>query len=182
MTGTKLVIGVGNRDRGDDGLGPMVIDALADRRPPEATGHETVLAVIEGDLSSLPLRWTPDHDVVIVDAMVTGRPIGSVVVIDALARSLEPTTGLLSSHGIGLADAIELARLLRRLPTSLTVVAVEVGSPASAALDPFAAPGPETEAVVTVVSDVLAAWAWSPDDDSVLRASFRARCGATRLS
>lgn len=115
-----LVIGVGNRDRGDDGIGPVIATSVG-----EVLGGRVVTFAAEGDLSDLSMRWTPDHDVIVVDAMVSGREPGSAVEIDALASRLPVEAGLLSSHGVGLGEAVELARLLGRLPHSLTVVAVE---------------------------------------------------------
>jgi hydrogenase maturation protease len=51
-------------------------------------------------------------------------PPGTIHRFDALARALP--TGLLSStHAFGVAEAIELARALGRLPASLTVYAIE---------------------------------------------------------
>ncbi len=121
MSRPPLVIGVGNRDRGDDGFGPIVIDTL---RPMIEPWVETYIA--EGDLSDLALRWSPDHVVVVVDAMVSGRPAGSIVETDALRHRLATEDTLLSSHGVGLAEGIELGRLLDRLPKQLVVIGVEV--------------------------------------------------------
>jgi hydrogenase maturation protease len=111
-----LVIGVGNRDRGDDGIGPAVVDELRRRRIPLPT------IVREGDLADLAVLWRAHPDVLIVDACRTGHPVGTV-------RRLDPTdagAGLAwSTHGIGVADAIELARRLGRLPERLRLVGVE---------------------------------------------------------
>ena len=117
-----FVIGVGNRDRGDDGVGPLVVDEIRKRWP----GVKTYVA--EGDLSDLAIRWRSDQSVVVVDAMHSGRPVGSIIEIDALIESLPTEQGLLSSHGVGLAEAIELARLLNRLPSELKVIGVEARS------------------------------------------------------
>lgn len=113
-----LVIGVGNRDRGDDAIGPLVADMFAGR-----DDVETLVA--EGDLSDLALRWARHHQVVIVDAIVSGRKPGTVVQIDALDERLPIDGGLVSSHGVGVTEAIELARVLGRLPQRLTIIGVE---------------------------------------------------------
>lgn len=115
-----LVIGVGNRDRGDDGVGPLVADAVRARCDGRVLVH-----VAEGDLSDLPMRWEPDQDVVVIDATVSGRSPGEVSVVDALIDGLQIEGGLLSSHGIGLAEAVELGRILGRLPRSLVIFGVE---------------------------------------------------------
>jgi hydrogenase maturation protease len=118
-----LLIGVGNRDRGDDGIGVLVVEACA-----RVLGSAVVTLAAEGDLSDLALRWTRDETVVVVDAMVSGRAPGSIVRIDAIDRRLPVEKGLLSSHGIGLGEAVELARLIDRLPRCLTVFCVEATS------------------------------------------------------
>ena len=115
-----LLIGVGNRDRGDDAVGPFVVDELRDRHD----GHFDYL-VAAGDLSDLALRWRREQSVTIVDAMMSGRQPGTTVEIDCLAHPLEVPTGHLSSHGVGLSDAIELGRSLELLPVALRVLAVE---------------------------------------------------------
>ncbi len=118
-----LVIGVGNRDRGDDAVGPSVIDAL---RSYNADELETI--VIEGDLSDLALRWTADQAVVVVDAVRSGRQPGTIVAIDGLSRAPSAGGHPISSHGVGLFEAIELARILNRLPQSLVIFGVEACS------------------------------------------------------
>lgn len=116
-----LVIGVGNRDRGDDAVGPIVVDALRRRND-----HRFTTLVVEGDLSDLALRWAPDQRVVIIDALVGGGEPGTIVAWDALSGRRGRAGIGLSSHGMGLADAIELGRMIGRLPGELTIVGVEV--------------------------------------------------------
>ncbi len=118
---SRLVIGVGNRDRGDDAIGPVVADVLARRDDVDSF-------VVEGDLSDLCLRWNRHQRVVIVDAMTSGRPPATIEQIDALDERLPTDSSILSSHGVGLAAAIELGRVLDRLPTQLAIVAVEASS------------------------------------------------------
>lgn len=127
--GPPLVVGVGNRDRGDDAVGPIVAEVMARRWP---SALEAV--VVEGDLSTLALRWGPEHRVVVVDAMVSGAEPGTSVAIEWPAAGPAGPVGVgpvgvgstpASTHSIGLAAALELARLLGRLPSALTVVGVE---------------------------------------------------------
>ena len=115
-----LVVGVGNRGRGDDGVGPTVVDALEKLDDCRA---ETQIVV--GDLSDLVMQWGPNQDVVVVDAMVSGAMPGTVLVTDALESELPTAELLMSSHGVGLAETVELGRLLNRLPRSLAIVTVE---------------------------------------------------------
>lgn len=126
-----MVVGIGNRHRGDDAVGPLVIDRLEKRLPAGRTPPKPALVVVDGDLCDLSLRWQADQAVVIVDALHSGREPGAIVTIDGLRTPLrsgrETVSGRepLSSHGIGLAEAIELGRHLGRLPRSLTIVGIE---------------------------------------------------------
>lgn len=138
-----LVVGVGNAARGDDGIGPAVIEAI--RAEPELADAETMVAA--GDLSDLVVTWEPDQDVVVVDAMIGGGPPGTIVTIDGLRDPLPEADRPLSSHGFGLADTVQLARALGRLPRSLTIVAVQIGDAEHLA--------PLTEPVRNAVSDVV---------------------------
>jgi hydrogenase maturation protease len=111
-----LVIGVGNPDRGDDGSGPAVAALV-----PGAIA-------VGGELADLLDAWSGHEDVVVVDAMVSGRPPGTVVYLDAVAHGLPSGFSSASSHALGLADAVELARALGRLPLRLTIIGIEVES------------------------------------------------------
>jgi len=139
-----LVVGVGNPSRGDDGIGPAVVDAISARA--DLAGVKTVVAA--GDLSDLVVTWGPDDDVVIVDAMIGGGPPGTIRTVDGLRDPLPVPDRPLSSHGFGLVDALELARLLGRLPRTLTIVAVELDG-----IDTFT---PLTDPVRGAVDDVIA--------------------------
>ena len=72
--------------------------------------------------------WSGLSRVVLVDAVVTGRrEAGAVHVLQAATEPL-PVVSHASSHGIGLAETIELARALKRLPSDVRVVGIEAGS------------------------------------------------------
>lgn len=128
-----IVIGVGNRDCGDDAVGPVVCDLIAERGLP---GVETL--VFEGSVLDLPLHWSPADRVVIVDAAEPALDPGRVTEVDVLAeRLLAPPS--LSTHTIDVGAAIELARVLDRLPAALSIigiegVAFEFGAPLSPAV------------------------------------------------
>lgn len=115
-----LVIGIGNRFRGDDAAGLMVIDELAAE---EADWLDT--ATLEGDLSGLMDLWHRDQDVIVVDAVSSGLAPGTIVVVDLLANHTGIGPSPRSTHGIGLLDAVGLARTLDRLPQSLLLLGIE---------------------------------------------------------
>ena len=149
-----LVVGLGSPDRGDDAIGGIVargVAALADPR----------VAVLEHeDPTDLIELWTGRDRVVVVDATYSGAEPGTLRLLETgaehppLPETAWARTGRGGTHAFGLAAAVELARVLRRLPARVTVVGVEAGtfepgaplSPAVAAAVPDA-----VDAVLSVV-------------------------------
>lgn len=133
---TRLVIGVGNRFRGDDGAGPA---AVAELRRLAPAGLETI--TVEGHAAELLEAWVGADDVVAIDAArsrpapadpaSTGpalsgpAPPGTVHRFDAVSAPLPAGLESGSTHGLGLPEAVELARALGKLPRRLTVYAIE---------------------------------------------------------
>jgi hydrogenase maturation protease len=133
---TSMIIGVGNRDRGDDAAGPLVCDRVRARLGPSATVRTFVC---EGSILDLALHWDHDDHVIIVDAMQPGTEPGRVVTLDATGDPL-PTPGAVSTHEIDVSVAVELARAIGRMPARLVVIGIEAGqtewcSPPSAPVD-----------------------------------------------
>ncbi|HET8758253.1 MAG TPA: hydrogenase maturation protease, partial [Solirubrobacteraceae bacterium] len=120
------MIGVGNAVRGDDAAGLLAARALG--------GVE-----LEGDPSALIDLFDGLDAAVVVDAVRSGAAPGTVRRFDAaggpLPAAIRSST---STHLVGIAEAIELARTLDRLPPRLTVYAIEgerfeAGAPVSPA-------------------------------------------------
>jgi hydrogenase maturation protease len=111
----RRLIGIGNPDRGDDAAGWVVASTVS---------SWTVNRVTAGSFDLLDL-WDETDDVVIVDAMRSSAPAGTVLRFDARAESL-PVGAFRSTHAFGPAAVIELARTMRRLPRSLVVYGIEV--------------------------------------------------------
>lgn len=125
-----LVLGVGNRTRGDDGAGPCVAEQVA------ALGLPGVEVVVESEPLAL-IELMAGHDVVVVvDAVSAQGDPGRIHVWPVDSLPVRGTGRAIGSHGLGVRDAVELARALGRLPDRLTVVGVEgesfeVGTPVS---------------------------------------------------
>ncbi len=100
---TAVVVGIGQLAGGDDGVGLVVAQTLA------ARGLEVRESA---DASVLLALLAAERRVVLVDAVVGGGVPGSVLRLaaESLASSSSPMP--LSSHGIGVAEALELARTL----------------------------------------------------------------------
>ncbi len=117
-----MVIGIGNTMRRDDGVGILAVEELANRIPPDAAD----LTTMDGESTRLIEAWTGVDRAVVVDAMRSGEPAGSVRRIEVGRDALPAWAPLASSHHAGLAEAVDLGRALDRLPDHLVIYAVEV--------------------------------------------------------
>jgi hydrogenase maturation protease len=137
-----LVIGTGNPDCGDDAVGTLVARRLAGRVPPEVTILERA-----GDMIGLLEDWTGRDAAVLIDAAAPITAPGSIHRIDLLRESLPVGLSLASTHAFGVADAVELARVLGQLPERLIVYAIE-----GCRFEPGAAASPEVVAAAEGVA------------------------------
>jgi hydrogenase maturation protease len=112
----RIIIGIGNRDRGDDGAGVAAVE--------DVTGCTTHI-VDAGALDMFNL-WSETDDVVVVDAMRSGAQPGTVRSFDVRETPL-PDETFASTHSFGPAAGIELARALGRMPASIEVIGIEAG-------------------------------------------------------
>ncbi len=116
-----LLLGVGNRDRGDDAVGPIVAERLRRLVPGSVSVHEC-----SGEAATLVERLAGAYAAYIVDAAVSGTAaIGTVRRFDAHATPLPPLATGVSTHGLGLADALALAQSLGHMPGVCVVHVVE---------------------------------------------------------
>ncbi len=115
-----VVLGLGNEDRGDDAVGLLVARRLGAELPAEIEVVES-----DGDPARLLDLWQGADLAVAVDAVVSGGEAGALHRHDATHEALPSGLATLSSHGLGLAQAIELGRALGRLPARLVVIGVE---------------------------------------------------------
>ncbi len=117
----RLIIGVGNDYRGDDAAG-----LLAARRLMEFTFGGARVVEAEGEASGLMELWEGAEEVIIIDAVVSGGEAGAVYRFDAAAAPLpRELFASCSTHSFSLAEAVELARALGRLPKKLVVFGIE---------------------------------------------------------
>lgn len=111
----EVVLGVGNPLRGDDAAGLVAAERLDGR-------------LHEGDATGLLDAWEGADAAIVIDAVRSGAAAGTVHRLDASAEplpaSLRTST---STHAIGVAEAIELARALGRLPRRVVVYGIEGG-------------------------------------------------------
>lgn len=128
-----VVIGVGNRYRRDDGVGPAVAERVRAR-----AGAEVVTC--EQEPSRLLDAWSGTELALVVDAVSSGAEPGTVHRFDASLDRLPSSVFRGSTHALGVGEVIELARELGRLPARVMVYGVEGGDfAAGTALSPVVA-------------------------------------------
>ena len=123
------VIGCGNADRGDDGAGVLVA------RRVRAWGIDA------REATSLLDAWEPGDDIVVVDAMVSGRDAGTIAVWDDDEVPAERTCRT-STHGVGISEAIGLARASTARRRGCASTGSKAGSSTSAGSSLRRWPGP----------------------------------------
>ncbi len=133
MTGNRpLILGIGNEYRQDDAAGILVARALAADPPPgwEVREHH-------GEGTGLMALWKGRRWVILVDAVTSGGLPGQLHDIPAYLQPLPADFLAFSSHAFGLAQAIEMSRLLGDLPPRLEVIGIEAaGFAQGAAMTP----------------------------------------------
>ncbi len=117
------IIGIGNRLRGDDALGPLMIDALR-------AGADVDLELIDAGSDALGLiEYLEDRkQVVLVDACRMGAEPGTVRCFQPPEVRLVLRDDPLSLHGLGLAETLQLAASLQMLPEDLKIIGIEPDS------------------------------------------------------
>jgi hydrogenase maturation protease len=112
-----LVIGVGNDYRRDDAAGLHVARRL------RAAGVSVVEQTGEG--AALMEAWRDAPAVIMVDAVQSGAPPGTIHRLDARAGEIPRDFFHYSTHAFSVAEAVELARALGQLPPWFVVYGIE---------------------------------------------------------
>ena len=141
-----LILGLGNPLRGDDGIGPRVIEEVTRRGLPEGvssldggTGGLDLLNVLEG--------W---ERVVIVDAADVGREPGQFVRFTPEQARFVETADPHSLHRAGLGEALALANALGQSLPEMTIFGVQ-----PARVDWGQGLSPAVEAAIPALADAV---------------------------
>jgi hydrogenase maturation protease len=124
MTTKIAVCGIGNRFRGDDAAGREVVRRLQTRDDPALASVRFLEQ--SGEAASLIDAWQGYELVHLIDALAI--PQGTAGTIHRLVIDATPLPVSLfgcSTHEFGLAQAVELARAIGRLPPRLIVWGIE---------------------------------------------------------
>jgi hydrogenase maturation protease len=114
------LIGIGNQFRRDDAAGLEVARRLRLAHPPGVRFFEE-----EGEPASLIELWSDVEEALVVDAVDSGAPPGTVHRFEPTEEPLPAEFFRPSTHAMGLAEAVELGRELNRLPRRLVVYGIE---------------------------------------------------------
>ncbi len=111
-----IIVGLGQPQAGDDAVGIVIAHSLAERG---------TLAVAATDASTLVPLLARGGRVVVVDGLVGGGNPGDVLRLDP--EALDRVGGTLSSHGLRVAECLELAGVLYGIdPSGVAIVAVVI--------------------------------------------------------
>ncbi len=151
------MIGVGREGRGDDAAGLRVARLVRAMLWPHVRMREC-----EGNTTELLDAWRDEPAVLVVDAVSSGAPVGSVRRLDIGDAPLPAEFLRDSTHALGLAEAVELGRSLGRLPPVLVVYGIEgqdfsLGSQLSYPVECSV-----REAALLITEEILARWGVHP--------------------
>lgn len=116
-----IVAGLGDDERRDDGAG-----LEAARRLRRSVPIGVRVLVLPARTLDLLEAWSGASLAVVIDAAVSGAPPGTVHRVDGLAKAPLPRPAPRSTHGLGLADVVDLGRALGWLPARLVLLGIEV--------------------------------------------------------
>lgn len=117
-----LLIGVGNDFRSDDAVGLLVARRFLTFSPdlPQLTVLEAI-----GEGTTLMELWREVETVILVDAVSSGSTPGTIHRLEAHTTPIPAEFFRYSTHSFGVAEAIEMARVLECLPLRLIVYGIE---------------------------------------------------------
>ena len=138
-THDPLIIGIGTDTGGDDAAGLLVARRLRELGVEALDYSGEVLGLID--------LWEGARSVILIDAMRSGRAPGAIAVLDAREAPLGREDFAVSTHGLGLVDALALAAELGRLPERVLIYGIEGRN---------FAPGKEVSAEVLAAAEEVA--------------------------
>lgn len=122
--GTQIrIIGIGS-PFGDDRLGWLAAEMLRAAPALQSAAGQIEILVLDRPGSALLSHWQNADTVILIDAMRSGQTPGSLHCI--AADRIDGDSSTTSSHGFGVAAALDLARALGELPDRCYVCGIEI--------------------------------------------------------
>jgi len=122
MTARVQVIGVGSPS-GDDWLGWELAERLRSSEAQARWGERVAVSLHDRPGAALLQAWRGTGLVVLLDAVRSGAEPGTLHRLDTAQLKGQPR--ILSTHGFGVAEAIQLAATLDALPESMLFFGIE---------------------------------------------------------
>ncbi|HSG30313.1 MAG TPA: hydrogenase maturation protease [Thermodesulfobacteriota bacterium] len=116
-----LFIGIGNKYRSDDGAGLFIAERIEQIIP----AGKCAISKQDGEATRLIESWKGYDIVIIADAISSGAEAGAIKRFDVKQTLLTEDIFNYSTHSFSIADAVELARALDKLPEVLIVYGIE---------------------------------------------------------
>lgn len=113
------IVGIGNEFRGDDGVALFVLRNLRESLPSQVR-----IVELTGDQSNLLELMRDTASMIVVDAVTSTAPSGTIFCINASEESFPSNFFTVSTHGIDLAQSVELARTMRQLPAFISIYGI----------------------------------------------------------
>lgn len=115
-----LILGIGNKFRSDDGAGVVAAEKV------KQLGMDKFdVKILDGEGTEIMEAWKDYDDVIIIDAVQKNGSAGKIHEINANDMVLESDFFNYSSHAFGLAEAINVAKVINKLPKFLIVYGIE---------------------------------------------------------
>ena len=120
----RLIIGIGNRHRGDDAIGCILAELLSTRLK-EQDNPDYRIITHDGEPASLMAQWVGYDEVILLDAVHSGRQPGTLIKLDLVNEHLPQAFLHCSTHAFGITEAVELSRAMDTLPDKLVFYGIE---------------------------------------------------------
>jgi hydrogenase maturation protease len=115
-----LILGLGNKFRSDDGAG-----VIAAEKVKELGIDKFDVKILDGEGTEIMEAWKDYDNVIIIDAVQNNGGAGKIHEINANDMVLESDFFNYSSHAFGLAEAINVSKVIHKLPKFLIVYGIE---------------------------------------------------------
>ena len=116
-----LIIGIGNKFREDDGAGIYIVEQLAQK----INLPDIYFAQSSGEGTEIMSLWEDFNNVCLFDALMKNDQPGRIVHFTAKDCKIPSDLFKYSSHAFSLAEAVELARVLNKLPKQVEIFGIE---------------------------------------------------------
>ena len=106
--------------RHDDAVGLLIARRLKDLNDKRLT-----VMGQSGDGVALMDTWKDWNCAILIDAVSSGQPPGTIHFLDANEKPIPSKFFSCSTHNMGIAEAVELSRSFEQLPKNLSILGIE---------------------------------------------------------